>query len=108
MEIFLQPPNPEALSFEVDFQIQQAIVALQHSSIAIHGAGRFGDGRAAIVLKHNADAGAALEALERAHVKVSHFVTHVRIPAEEKAWQRAIRSRGNQWSELAEREWDGA
>jgi len=33
MQIFLRPPNPEALSFEVDFQIQQAIVALRRSSI---------------------------------------------------------------------------
>ena len=31
MQIFLRPPNPEALSFEVDFQIQQAIVALRRS-----------------------------------------------------------------------------
>jgi len=29
MQIFLQPPSPEALSFEVDFHIQQAIVALR-------------------------------------------------------------------------------
>ena len=74
MEIFLQPPNPEALSFEVDFQIQQAIVALRRSSIAIHGAGRFGDGRSAIVLKHDADVPIALGALEHAHIRVSHFV----------------------------------
>ncbi len=69
MENFLQPPNPEALSFEVDFQIQQAIVALRHSSVAIHGAGR-----AVIVLKHEADVSAALGALEHAHIRVSHFV----------------------------------
>ena len=75
MEIFLQPPNPEALSFEVDFQIQQVIVALRHSSIEIHGAGRFGDSQAAIVLKHDADVSVALEALEHAHIRVSHFVT---------------------------------
>lgn len=75
MEIFLQPPNPEALSFEVDFQIQQAIVALQKSSIAIHGASRFGDGLSAIVLKRDADVSAALAALERAHIRISHFVT---------------------------------
>jgi hypothetical protein len=74
MEIFLQPPSSEALSFEVDFQIQQAIVALRQSSLAIHGAGRFGDGRAAIVLKHDADVPAALGALEHAHIRISHFV----------------------------------
>ncbi len=73
MEIFLQPPNPEALSFEVDFQIQQAIVALRHSSIQIHGAGRFGDGQAAID-KHDADVPVALGALEHARMRVSHFV----------------------------------
>jgi hypothetical protein len=77
MEIFLQPPNPDALSFEIDFQSQQAIVALRRSSVAIHGASRFEDGRSVIVFKHDAEAAAALEALERAHVRVSHFITHV-------------------------------
>ena len=75
MEIFLQPPNPDALSFEVDFQIQQAIVALRKSSIPIHGASRIGDGLSAIVLKRDADVSAALAALERAHIRISHFVT---------------------------------
>ncbi len=77
MEIFLQPPNPEALSFEIDFQIQQAIVALRRSSVAIHGANRFEDGRSVIVLKHDDEAAAALQALDHAHVRVSHFMTHV-------------------------------
>jgi hypothetical protein len=75
MEIFLEPPNPEALSFEVDFQIQQAIVALRRSSVAIYGATRFGDGLSAIVLKRDADVSAALAALERAHIRISHLVT---------------------------------
>ena len=63
MQIFLRPPNPEALSFEVDFRIQQAIVALRRSSIMIHGAGRFGDGSSAIILKRDAGSPTALTAL---------------------------------------------
>ena len=73
--IFLQPPNPEALSFEVDFQIQQAIAALRRSSIRIQGAGRFGEGLSAIVLQRDTDASTALAALERAGIRISHFVT---------------------------------
>jgi hypothetical protein len=72
MEIFLQPPNPEALSFEVDFQIQQAIVALRQSSVAIHGASRLG--RSAILLTRDSDVSTAMGALERAHIRISHFV----------------------------------
>jgi len=75
MQIFLRPPNPEALSFEVDFQIQQAIVALRRSSIMIHGAGRFGDGSSAIILKRDADGPTALTALGRAGLRISHIVT---------------------------------
>ena len=75
MQIFLQPPNPEALSFEVDFQIQQAIVALRRSSIIIRGAGRFGDGLSAIVLQRDTDVSTALATLELAGIRISHFVT---------------------------------
>ena len=75
MQIFLQPPNPEALSFEVDFQMQQAIVALRRSAIRIHGAGRFGDGSSAIILKRDADGPTALTALEQAGLRISHIVT---------------------------------
>ncbi len=75
MQIFLQPPNPLALSFEVDFQIQRAIVALRSSSITIQGAGRFGDGLSAIVLQRDLDVSNALAALELAGIRVSHFVT---------------------------------
>jgi hypothetical protein len=75
MQIFLQPPNPQALSFEVDFQIQQAIASLRRSSVAIYGAGRFGAGQSAIVLKHDTDVSVALAALERARIKISHFIT---------------------------------
>jgi hypothetical protein len=74
MQIFLQPPSPEALSFEVDFQIQQAIVALRRSSIMIHGVGRFGDGLSAIVLKRDTDVPKALATLESAGIRASHFV----------------------------------
>lgn len=75
MQIFLRPPNPEALSFEVDFQIQQAIVALRRSSIMIHGAGRFSDGSSAIILKRDADGPTALTALGQAGLIISHIVT---------------------------------
>lgn len=79
MQIFLQPPSPEALSFEVDFQIQQAIVALRRSSIMIEGAGRLGDGQSAIVLQRDDDVSTALSALESAGIRISHFVTLGRV-----------------------------
>jgi hypothetical protein len=75
MQIFLQPPSPEALSFEVDFQIQRAIVALRACSITIRGAGRFGDGLSAIVLQRDIDVSSALATLELAGIRISHFVT---------------------------------
>jgi hypothetical protein len=75
MQIFLQPPNPQALSFEIDFQIQKAIVVLRRSSITIRGAGRFGDGLSAIVLQRDHDVSNALAALELAGIRISHFVT---------------------------------
>jgi hypothetical protein len=75
MQIFLQPPNPQALSFEVDFQIQKAIVALRRSSITIRGAGRFGDGLSAIVIQRDLDVSNAMAALELAGIRISHFVT---------------------------------
>ena len=56
MRILLQPPRPDAPSFEVDFEIQKALVALHGYSIKIRGAGRFGDGAAAIVLQRETDA----------------------------------------------------
>jgi hypothetical protein len=74
MEIFLQPPNPEALSFEVDFQILQAIVALRESSIMILGASRLDDGLSAIVLQRDTDLSTALQALQSAGIRISHFV----------------------------------
>jgi hypothetical protein len=51
------------------------IVAMRQSAVAIHWAGRFGDGLSAIVLKRDADVPVAVGALERAHIKISHFVT---------------------------------
>jgi hypothetical protein len=81
MQIFLQPPNPEALSFEVDFQIQQAIVALHGSSIMIRGAGRFGGGLSAIIIERDTDASTAIAALELAGIRISHFVTQGPAPA---------------------------
>ena len=71
MRILLQPPRPDALSFEVDFEIQKALVALHGYSIKIRGAGRFGDGAAAIVLQRENDAGAALAALKQAGIRAS-------------------------------------
>jgi len=75
MQIFLQPPSPEALSFEIDFQIQQAIVALSGSSVMIGGAGRFSGGLSAIVLQRDTDVSPALAALQLAGIRISHFVT---------------------------------
>lgn len=71
MRILLQPPRPDAPSFEVDFEIQKALVALHGSSIRIRGAGRFGDGVAAIVLQRDSDAGQALAALKEAGIRAS-------------------------------------
>jgi hypothetical protein len=63
MRILLQPPKPDSPTFEVDFQIQHAIVALHVSQVSIRGAGRFGDGEAAIILQRDLDLEAAVEAL---------------------------------------------
>ena len=87
MQIILEPPKPEAPSFEVDFQIQQAIVALRRSSITIRGAGRFGEGLSAIVLQRDADVSAALTALKLAGIRVSHCVapcTNTVVPTEKR------------------------
>jgi len=87
MQIILEPPKPEAPSFEVDFQIQQAIVALRRSSITIRGAGRFGEGLSAIVLQRDADVSVALTALESAGIRVSHCVppgTNTVVPVEKR------------------------
>jgi hypothetical protein len=71
MRILLQPPRPDAPSFEVDFEIQKALVALHGYSIKIRGAGRFGDGAAAIVLQRETDADRALAALKDAGIRAS-------------------------------------
>ena len=68
MRILLQPPRADAPSFEVDFEIQKALVALHGYSIRIRGAGRFGDGAAAIVLQRDSDADRALSALRDAGI----------------------------------------
>jgi hypothetical protein len=71
MRILLQTARPDAPSFEVDFEIQKALVALHGYSIKIRGAGRFGDGAAAIVLQREADADRALTALKDAGIRAS-------------------------------------
>ena len=71
MRILLHPPTPDAPSFEVDFEIQKALVALHQHSIKIRGAGRFGDGAAAIVLQRENEAGRALAALNSAGIRAS-------------------------------------
>jgi hypothetical protein len=71
MRILLQPPRPDAPSFEVDFEIQKALVALHGYSIGIRGAGRFGDGAAAIVLQRDTDLTRALTALRKAGIRAS-------------------------------------
>jgi len=75
MKILLHPPRPDARTFEVDHQIQTALVALHHSLIRIHGAGRFGDDSAAIVLERDTDADLALAALNRAGIRASVIAT---------------------------------
>ena len=71
MRILLQPPRADAPSFEVDFEIQKALVALHGYSIRIRGAGRFGDGVAAIVLQRDSDAPRALSALRDAGIRAT-------------------------------------
>ena len=75
MRILLDPPRPDARTFEVDHQIQTALVALHHSLIRIRGAGRFGDESAAIVLERDRDTDIALAALSRVGIRASVMVT---------------------------------
>jgi hypothetical protein len=70
MRILLEAPNPDSPTFEVDHQIQKAIVALHDSQVGIRGAGRFG-GEAAIILKRNEDRARAVDALSRAGIQSS-------------------------------------
>jgi hypothetical protein len=63
MRILLDPPNPDAPSFEIDHQILIALVALHSSLVRIRGAGRFGAHSASILLERDGDADMALAAL---------------------------------------------
>lgn len=63
MRILLDPPKPDAPSFEIDHQIALALAKLHDSLIRIRGAGRFGQHRASILLEREADADTALAAL---------------------------------------------
>jgi hypothetical protein len=78
MRILLDPPRPDAHTFEVDHQIQTALAALHHSLIRIRGAGRFGDDCAAIVLERDGDAEIALAALNLAGIGASVMVKQER------------------------------
>ena len=71
MRILLQPPRPDAPSFEVDFEIQKALVALHGYSIKIRGAGRFGNYSASILLERDGDADSALTALKRVGIRAA-------------------------------------
>ena len=71
VRILVQTPRPDAPSFEVDFEIQKALIALHEYSIKIRGAGRFGDGYASIVLQRDTDAALAIEALKEAGIRAS-------------------------------------
>ena len=68
MRIILDPPTPDAPSFEIDHQIAVALATLSGSLVRIRGAGRFGSNRASIILQREADAETALAALERAGI----------------------------------------
>jgi len=72
MQIFFGPPNPERYSFEGRFSSPAGDVALRRSSIMIHGAGRFGDGSSAIILKRDADGPTALTALDGPGLNIPH------------------------------------
>ncbi len=71
MQILLELPKPDAKTFEVDHQIQTALVALHRSLIRIRGAGRFGNGAAGIILERDADAEIAVAALKHAGIRAS-------------------------------------
>ena len=71
MRILLDPPRRDARTFEIDHQIQRAVAALYGALIRIRGAGRFGDGGAAIVLARDGDAEIALAALRHAGIRAS-------------------------------------
>jgi hypothetical protein len=64
MRILLDPPKPEAPTFEVDHQIATALAILHNSFIRVRGAGRFGNRGASIVLERDGDSETALAALQ--------------------------------------------
>ena len=77
-----QPQLPAMTNwrFEVDFEIQRALVALHGYSIKIRGAGRFGDGAAgrmgatvcrAVLARHTTTSRQALAVYERAPTPAS-------------------------------------
>jgi hypothetical protein len=64
MTIVLDPPKPNAPSFEIDHQIAVALATLHGSLIKIRGAGRFGGRSASILLERDRDADTALAVLD--------------------------------------------
>jgi hypothetical protein len=64
MRIVLDPPKPNAPSFESDHQIAVALATLHGSSIKIRGAGRFGSRSASILLERDGDVDTALAVLD--------------------------------------------
>jgi hypothetical protein len=68
MTILLDPPKPDAPSFEIDHQIVVALATLHGALVRIRGAGRFGGYSATILLEREVDAETALVALSSAGI----------------------------------------
>jgi hypothetical protein len=65
MRILLDPPKPNAPSFEIDHQIAVALATLHGSFVKTRGAGRFGSRSASILLERDEDGDTALAVLDR-------------------------------------------
>jgi hypothetical protein len=71
MTILLDPPKPDAPSFEIDHQIVVALATLHGALIRIRGAGRFGGDSATILLESDVDAETALVALNSVGIRAA-------------------------------------
>ena len=78
MTILLDPPKPDAPSFEIDHQIAVALAALHDAFVKIRGAGRFGDKTATIVLQRDGDADMALAALNSVGIRATAAADNLR------------------------------
>ena len=81
MTILLDPPKPDAPSFEIDHQIVVALATLHSALVRIRVSGRFGSHSASILLEREGDADTALAALNNVgiHAAIGADLVRVRI-----------------------------